>query len=87
VHQGRVFLLRAQVQLSKEVGMTPASPPPRKPFKKRWLSYAEQVALLQSRGLIVADPAKAADFLKHLNYYRFSGYCLAFEQARHPCWS
>src|SRR5690606_4469614 len=23
-------------------------------------------------------------FLSHLNYYRFSGYCLAFESQRHP---
>lgn len=41
------------------------------------------MALLQKRGLIVADPVAAANFLSHLNYYRFSGYCLAFEQARH----
>jgi abortive infection bacteriophage resistance protein len=63
--------------------MTPQPPPSKPAFNKPWLSCREQVALLQERGLIVADPATAADFLSHVNYYRFSGYCLAFEQARH----
>lgn len=58
-------------------------PPPKSPFNKPWLSYQDQVALLQQRGLTIADPAAAAGFLSHTNYYRFSGYCLAFEQARH----
>jgi len=58
--------------------------PPAKPsFAKPWLSYANQVQLLQQRGLVVADPAAAEQFLSHLNYYRFSGYCLAFEASRH----
>ena len=33
--------------------------------------------------MVVADPATAAKFLSHVNYYRFSGYCLAFETVRH----
>lgn len=53
------------------------------PYGKPWLSYSDQVVLLQSRGLIMADPAAAERFLAHLNYYRFSGYCLAFESQRH----
>ena len=57
-------------------------PAPR-PFQKPWLSLASQVALLASRGLIVNDPAAAEGFLSHVNYYRFSGYCLAFETGRH----
>lgn len=52
-------------------------------FTKPWCSYAAQVQLLQQRGLTVADPQSAELFLTHLNYYRFSGYCLAFEQHRH----
>ena len=52
-------------------------------YQKGWKSYEDQVAVLQARGLSVADPAAAATCLRHLNYYRFSGYCLAFEQARH----
>ena len=41
---------------------------------KRWLSYDEQVKLLQARGLTVTDTASAAEFLSRVNYYRFSGY-------------
>ena len=43
----------------------------------------DQVALLQSRGLVVADIPASLTFLSHLSYYRFSGYCLAFEDQRH----
>ena len=56
---------------------------PRPSYQKPWLSHADQVAQLVSRGLTVADPAAAEQFLSHVNYYRFSGYCLAFEQPRH----
>jgi len=60
-----------------------SSRPSKLAFAKPWLSCLDQVALLQSRGLVIRDPAAAAHFLSHVNYYRFSGYCLAFEQARH----
>lgn len=53
------------------------------PYQKGWLSYADQVQLLQKRGLVVSDLRKAEQFLSHLNYYRFSGYCLAFKSQRH----
>jgi abortive infection bacteriophage resistance protein len=53
------------------------------PYHKGWLSYSDQVQLLQQRGLVVSDLRKAEQFLSHLNYYRFSGYCLAFESQRH----
>jgi abortive infection bacteriophage resistance protein len=56
---------------------------PKTPFKKTWLSYADQVQLLVERGLVVADESFAEQLLAHLNYYRFSGYCLAFESERH----
>jgi len=56
---------------------------PTTPFQKPWLSYADQVALLQQRALVVADVPAAERFLAHLSYYRFSGYCLAFESQRH----
>lgn len=55
----------------------------RQPYCKGWLSYSDQVQLLQHRGLVVSDLRKAEQFLSHLNYYRFSGYCLAFESQRH----
>jgi abortive infection bacteriophage resistance protein len=56
---------------------------PLPPYQKPWLSCADQVAQLTARGLVVAAPAAAEQFLSHVNYYRFSGYCLAFEQQRH----
>jgi abortive infection bacteriophage resistance protein len=58
-------------------------PAPLPPYQKPWLSHADQVQLLIGRGLTVADANAAAQFLSHINYYRFSGYCLAFEQNRH----
>ena len=60
-----------------------SSAPSTRPFNKPWLSCDDQLRLLRARGLAVADPVAAADFLSHVNYYRFSGYCLAFEQVRH----
>ena len=56
---------------------------PRPSYQKPWLSHADQVAQLVSRGLTVADSAAAEQFLSHVNYYRFSGYCVAFESQRH----
>lgn len=59
-------------------------PPPKLPlYAKPWLPYPDQVARLIQRGLSVPDAAAAERFLMHVNYYRFSGYCLAFEQQRH----
>lgn len=58
-------------------------PPLLPSYQKPWKSYAEQVCLLRSRGLIVGDTRAAVQFLSHVNYYRLSGYCLAFEQDRH----
>ena len=53
------------------------------PYTKPWLSIVDQLDRLKSYGLLVADDKAACDFLRHLNYYRFSGYGLAFEQQRH----
>ncbi len=52
---------------------------PLTPYKKPWLSHADLVQQLVNRGLVVSDPAAAAQYLAHVNYYRLSGYCLAFE--------
>ena len=49
-------------------------------FNKPSLSYAEQIKLLKSRGLQIADEDRAEHYLRHLNYYRLSGYWLPFEQ-------
>lgn len=53
------------------------------PYAKPWLSYQDQLKLIESRGIVVADRPAAEAFLAHVNYYRLSGYCLAFEDARH----
>lgn len=53
------------------------------PYPKPWLPVSAQIKTLESRGLVVTDQASAEDFLLHLNYYRFSGYGLAFEDRRH----
>ena len=45
-------------------------------------SYAEQLALLEARGLRVDDKVAAAHWLSHLNYYRFKLYASVFWQ---PC--
>jgi len=63
--------------------VTSVPKPPKSAFNKPWCSYQDQVVLLQQRGLIVTNPTAATDLLSHLNYYRFSGYCVAFERARH----
>ncbi len=52
-------------------------------YKKTWKSHQEQIQLLQSRGMIIANTDAAIDFLRHIGYYRFSGFCLAFESSRH----
>lgn len=53
------------------------------PYTKPWLPIADQLQKLKAYGLLVADEATAGEFLKHINYYRFSGYGLAFEDQRH----
>jgi abortive infection bacteriophage resistance protein len=60
-----------------------SGPPPKVPYAKPWLSVGDQVKKLESRGLLVTDHADAEAFLRHINYYRFTGYCLAFEYPRH----
>lgn len=47
---------------------------------KQWKSYTEQLQLLESRGLIVTDKAKALDYLERIGYYRLSGYWYPFRQ-------
>ena len=53
------------------------------PYPKKWQSTADQLQKLEDAGLIIEDPTTAEAFLRHLNYYRFSGYGLAFETKRH----
>lgn len=53
------------------------------PYPKKWISIQEQIDKLKQAGLSIGDEVAAEAFLKHINYYRFSGYALAFEQKRH----
>jgi abortive infection bacteriophage resistance protein len=53
------------------------------PYPKPWLPISAQLKKLESRGLAITDHSAAEQFLLHLNYYRFSGYGLAFEDHRH----
>ncbi len=52
-------------------------------YDKPPLTYQEQIDLLSSRGLIIHDREKAEKFLASVNYYRFSAYCIPFEESRH----
>ncbi|MGC4367697.1 Abi family protein [Hydrogenophaga sp. R2] len=51
----------------------------KRPFGKPATTHAQQVALLQQRGMVVDDPAAAEFHLQHLNYYRLGAYWLPFE--------
>ena len=48
-------------------------------YNKPALPLPQQVALLQSRGLLVEDTAQAAQDLARLSYYRLAAYFLAFQ--------
>lgn len=50
---------------------------------KQWLSWSDQLALLQERGLVVGDRAACEVRLRSVNYYRFSGYARYFQIAPH----
>lgn len=45
---------------------------------KKWQSFKDQVATLESRGMIFEDKAKAEYILSQVNYYRLSGYWYSF---------
>ncbi|MCC5836004.1 MAG: Abi family protein [Opitutales bacterium] len=52
-------------------------------YSKQWRSLSDQLERLRESGLEVENVSEAESFLRHLNYYRFSGYGLAFEVRRH----
>ena len=51
----------------------------KRPFGKPATTYAEQVAKLEQRGMVVGDHQTAEFYLQHLNYYRLGAYWLPFE--------
>ena len=48
-------------------------------FTKPSTSIEEQIALLRSRGLVIANEDRARHYLRFLGYYRLSGYALPFQ--------
>jgi abortive infection bacteriophage resistance protein len=42
-------------------------------YTKPYLAVADQIALLQSRGMEITEPAAAAACLGRIGYYRLSG--------------
>jgi abortive infection bacteriophage resistance protein len=54
-------------------------------YQKPALTIPQQIAQLQSRGLLVDDPVEAANVLSEVSYYRLSGYWwpLQSDQAMH----
>lgn len=49
-------------------------------FPKQALTFADQVALLQQRGLVIGDSAAAERTLSDISYYRLSGYWYPFRE-------
>jgi abortive infection bacteriophage resistance protein len=49
-------------------------------YSKPYLSVDEQLALLESRGMIVPDKAKAKEYLARIGYYRLSAYWFPFRE-------
>ena len=50
------------------------------PYTKPHLSFADQLALLMARGLVVTDPAKAVVHLERIGYGRLAPYWQPFQQ-------
>ena len=48
-------------------------------YEKPWIPIGKQIEKLKERGLLILDEQDAAQFLEHINYYRFTGYSLAFQ--------
>lgn len=53
------------------------------PYTKPSRTVAEQLQHLQSRGLVITNPAKAGQELSRIGYYRFKAYVHAFRVVRH----
>jgi abortive infection bacteriophage resistance protein len=53
----------------------------KRPFSKPATTDAQQIVLLQQRGMIIENPTEAEFYLQHLNYYRLGAYWLPFSIA------
>lgn len=54
----------------------------KKVYNKAPLTYQDQLALLESRGLTVAHRQKAISYLREISYYRLSAYYLPYQQVK-----
>ena len=58
-------------------------------YQKPPLPIPDQIALLESRGLVVADPSKAAHYLSNISYYRhpfvLESWIRSFSNIRNIC--
>lgn len=53
-------------------------------YPKGWIDYDAQLEKLRGRGLRIDDSEAAKEFLAYSNYYRFTGYCLRFQNVVNP---
>ena len=53
-------------------------------FNKPSLSFTQQIAHLEAAGMIVADHACAEEWLRHVSYYRLSGYWHVWKDRTSP---
>ena len=51
-------------------------------YNKTPLSYKDQLALLEKRGLIINDKNKALSYLQEISYYRLSAYFLPYQKLK-----
>lgn len=51
-------------------------------YTKAPLSFADQLALMKARGLIVPDDGKALSYLQEISYYRLSAYFLPYQSQK-----
>ena len=49
---------------------------------KLWVSFNDQLALLESRGLLVEENVAALDYLERIGYYRLAGYWYPFRKLK-----
>jgi len=49
-------------------------------YNKAPFTYTQHLDLLKSRGLIINNSDDALKFLKQVNYYRFTAYCIPFQR-------
>jgi len=54
----------------------------KKNYNKIPLSFQEQLARLESRGLSIIDESKALSYLHEISYYRLSAYFLPYQQSK-----